>query len=216
MKPQFTSRLGNKVMFVTQGSKCWKLTATCSSAVPELECNHEEADTRIVLHAKHANSPVVIHADNTDVMVLLICHSRLLGTTYMKRSRGSKAIIIQLDKIKEKLLKELPSGITAQDFLKSLSCVHALTGCDSVSAFSGKGKGKAFKLMMENERHVRALVDLGSSWELSDETLKNIEEFVCELYGKKCNDVGLLRYDLYCAKGGKVEPEALPPCRSSL
>ena len=69
-KPQFTSRLGNKVMFLTQGSKCWKLTATCTSAVPELKCNHEEADTRMVLHAKHANSPIVIHADDTDVMVL--------------------------------------------------------------------------------------------------------------------------------------------------
>ena len=94
--------------------------------------------------------------------------------------------------------------------------MHALTGCDSVSAFSGKGKGKVFKLMMKKERYVKALVDLGSSWELSDETAKNIEEFVCELYGKKCNDSDLLRYDLYCAKGDKVEPEALPPCRSSL
>ena len=192
------------------------MTATCTSAVPELECNHEEADTGMVLHAKHANSPVVIHADDTDVMVLLICHSRLLGTTYMKTGRGLKARIIQLDKIKVKLLKELPSEITAHDFLKALCGMYALTGCDSVSAFSGKEKGKAFKLMMEKERYVQASVDLGSSWKLSDKTLKNIEEFVCELYGKKCNDVDLLRYDLYCAKGSKVEPEALPPCRSSL
>ena len=32
---------------------------------------------------------------------------------------------------------------------------------------------------------------------------------------KRCQDINLLRYDLYCAKGVKVEPEALPPCRSS-
>ena len=69
--------------------------------------------------------------------------------------------------------------------------------------------------MMKKEGYVKALVDLGSPWEISDETLKNIEAFVCELYGKKCNDVDLLKYDLYCAKAGKVEPEALPPCRSS-
>ena len=100
-KPQFTSRLGNKVMFVAQGSKCWKLTAACTSAVPEFDCNHEEADTHMVIHTKHANSPIVIHADDTDVMVLLICHSRLLGTTCMKTGRGSKARIIQLDKIKK-------------------------------------------------------------------------------------------------------------------
>ena len=70
--------------------------------------------------------------------------------------------------------------------------------------------------MMKKERYVKALVDLGSSRELSVETLKNIEEFVCELYGKKCNDLDFLRYDLYCTKGGKVEREALPPSCSSL
>lgn len=26
----------------------------------------------------------------------------------------------------------------------------------------------------------------------------------------------MLRYELYCAKGGKVDPEALPPCRMTL
>lgn len=26
----------------------------------------------------------------------------------------------------------------------------------------------------------------------------------------------VLRYEIHCAKGGKVEPEALPPCQSSL
>ena len=94
----------------------------------------------MVIHAKHANNPIVIHADDTDVMVLLICHNRLLGTTCMKTGRGSKARIIQPGKIKRKLPKELPSGITAQDFLKSLCGVHALTGCNSVSAFSGNSE----------------------------------------------------------------------------
>ena len=38
----------------------------------------------------------------------------------------------------------------------------------------------------------------------------------CPLYGKKGQNVDLLRYELYCAKGGKVDPEALLPCRTSL
>ena len=29
-------------------------------------------------------------------------------------------------------------------------------------------------------------------------------------------EVNLLRYQLHCAKAGKVEPEGLPPCKSSL
>ena len=68
---------------------------------------------------------------------------------------------------------------------------------------------------MKKQKFVKTLADLGSSWELSDET-EVVEDFICERYGKKCQNINLLRYDLYCAKGGKVEPEALPPCRSSL
>ena len=29
-------------------------------------------------------------------------------------------------------------------------------------------------------------------------------------------DINALRYQLYCSKGGKVEPEGLPPCKSNL
>ena len=215
-RSEYTSRLGNKVLYITEGSKCWKLTTGSTDNVPELESSHEEADTRMILHAKHTNGPVVVHADDTDVIVLLLTHSDLLGTVYMRTGRGSKARIIPLAPIKEKLLKQLSPGITAHDFLKSLCGLHALTGCDSVSSLSGKGKTKAFKLAMKKQKFVKALADLGSSWELSDETLEVVEDFICELYGKRCQDIDLLRYNLYCAKGGKVESEALPPCRSSL
>ena len=30
------------------------------------------------------------------------------------------------------------------------------------------------------------------------------------------NGIDLLRYQLYCAKGGKVDPDALPPCKATL
>ena len=57
---------------------------------------------------------------------------------------------------------------------------------------------------MKKQKFVKALAGLGSSWELSDETLEVIEDFICELYGNRCQDIDLPRYDLYCAKGGKV------------
>ena len=193
-RSEYTSRLGNKVLYVTESSKCWKLTTGTTDNVPELESSHEEADTRMILHAKHTNCPVVIHADDTDVIVLMLTHSDLLGTVYMRTGRGSKARIIPLAPIKEKLLKQLSPGITAHDFLKSLCGLHALTGCDSVSSLCGKGKAKAFKLAMKKQKFVKALADLGSSWELSNETLELVEDFICELYGKRCQDIDFLRF----------------------
>ena len=85
-----------------------------------------------------------------------------------------------------------------------------------MSAFAGKGKWKALKLLLKNKCYVTAMMELSESWQLSDETFNGIESFVYHLYGKKYQDVDLLRYELHCAKGSKVEPEALPPCRLSL
>ena len=71
-KSEYASRLGNKVLYVTEGSKCRKLTTGSTDNVPELESSHEEADTRMIPQVNHANGLVVIHADDTDVMVLLL------------------------------------------------------------------------------------------------------------------------------------------------
>ena len=79
--------------FVTHNEECWKLQSSSISLVPELKCSHKEADTRMILHAKHIQGPVLIHADNTDVLVLLLSGS---NDVYMKTGRGSKSRIIQV------------------------------------------------------------------------------------------------------------------------
>ena len=85
--------------------------------MPELKCSHEEADTRMILHAKHIQGPVLIHADDTHVLVLLLSGSNVLGDVYMKTGRGSKSRIIQIKRIVENLTKDLVTGIRVQDFL---------------------------------------------------------------------------------------------------
>ena len=50
-KPEFTSKLESKLLFVTLGEEYWKLGSTGIEAVPELQSDHEEADTRMILHA---------------------------------------------------------------------------------------------------------------------------------------------------------------------
>lgn len=53
-------------------------------------------------------------------------------------------------------------------------------------------------------------------WAVSGETSEETEALVCQLYGKKCQSVDVLHYEIHCARGGKVKPEPLPPCKSSL
>ena len=61
-------------MYVTCECECWKLDSAGSERVDELQCNHKEADTCMVLHARHAESTCVIHSDDMDVLVLLLSH----------------------------------------------------------------------------------------------------------------------------------------------
>ena len=50
---EFRRKLGERKLFVTTQDEFWKLQPTTSEQVPELQCNHEEADTRMILHAQH-------------------------------------------------------------------------------------------------------------------------------------------------------------------
>lgn len=127
-------------MLLTIQDECWKLESTTSEPVPELKCSHKQVDTRMILHAQHAGGTCVIHSDDTDVQILLFSHSQALGKCFIKKGRGTKTRKIELSIVAESLFKQISPGISEQDFLKALIGVHALIGCDDVSAFSGKGK----------------------------------------------------------------------------
>ena len=61
------------------------------------------------------------------------------------------------------------------NLLIALIGVHALTGCGTVSAFSGKGKWKVIgQLLLTNESYVKAMVEIGETWSLSDATFNVI------------------------------------------
>ena len=49
----FRGRLSNRTMYVTTKDPCWRVEVTTCEPVPELQCNHKEGDTRMVLHARH-------------------------------------------------------------------------------------------------------------------------------------------------------------------
>ena len=106
--------------------------------MPELQSNHEEADTRMILHARHVQGSCIIHVDDTDVLVLILSHSNTLDAAYMKAGRGSKIRIINIKSVRDQIAKDVPPGASLQDFLKCLIGLHSLTGCDTVSAFAGK------------------------------------------------------------------------------
>ena len=55
---QFRSKLGQRLLYVTEENLCWKIRLHDSELVPALESSHEEADTHIILHAQHAQNNI--------------------------------------------------------------------------------------------------------------------------------------------------------------
>ena len=72
-----------KVIFITSEEKCWKITGESVEEVPELASSHEEADTRLLLHASHAaqegHEAVIAITEDTDVFVLLLSFCRTMN-----------------------------------------------------------------------------------------------------------------------------------------
>ncbi len=100
----------------------------------------------------------------------------------------------------------------------SLACMHAYTGYDTVSAFAGKGKAKALKLLSKNKEIQDTFLKLGQEWDLSPDLMDKLEAFTCLLYAPKASSMKIndLRYHLFCAKKGEIESHQLPPCRDCL
>ena len=97
-----------------------------------------------------------------------------------------------------------------------LPSLHAMTGCDSVSAFASKGKKKALGIVQLNPVLREFVGSLGEGVPARVEDLDKLEQFVCALYNDhKCNSVNKLRYKVFC-KSKNMQSHQLSPTRAAL
>ena len=101
---------------------------------------------------------------------------------------------------------------------RCLPGVQAFTGCDSVSAFAGKGKLTTLKLARQNPSIQVLFQRVGMEWEVSMELFMELQQFTCPINAPNSgtDDVNLLRYRLFCAKKGDIVSRLLPPCQDTL
>ena len=196
--------LKNINFYVCSGACCVRLTSTdgeqiSRSEVLKLTCSHEEADARLFLRAAHAarsrESTTIIKSPDTDVAVIGIYaasldvfrHVRLLWLTGTKDRRR----FVHLSRLAHALGTEI---------CKSLPGYHAFIGCDTTSAFYGKGKKRSFEILIK-DRTIRAgMAGLGVAPECTLDTQKSCELFVCRLYGQQnCTSINEARYKIFCA-----------------
>ena len=113
------------------------------------ECNHEEADTRIVVHVFHAiqadqAKSVEVRTVDTDVIVILVGKFHYLKAIqhrldlWVGFGTGRNFSFININ------INIIYAGL-GEARSRSLPMFHALTGCDTTSTFYGKSKKSAWR-----------------------------------------------------------------------
>ena len=213
--------IGDLDVYVAFDESCIKLGPNGRSRnVPALASNHEEADTRMLLHAKNIGeentAKIVILTPDTDVFLISLgVAEQIRNSLFIRTGTQNKTRIISLGKVKESLAIRFDVEDIEQA-CRALLGLHAFTGCDTVSAFSGKGKSKPLKLMLKENSYISLFSSFGNEPSLSETQHTTLQQFVCNLYGHTEESTDVVRYKLYSARQGRLEAKCLPPCSDSL
>jgi len=170
---------------------------------PEMRSDHEEADTRLVLHAKIASQHhenVIIWSPDTDVAVIGISHcSSIPAQVFFATGSGKNQRLVCLSEIADQLGDEKS---------RNLPALHAFSGCDTTSSFYGKGKKSIAITALSDQNHLKALSGFGQHFQLSV-VPEGIENLVCKIYNSAVSSVNDARYELF--RTGSATDRSLPP-----
>ena len=178
-------------------------------------CTHEEADTRMILHledaVQHGHNKVSIRTVDTDVVVLAVTTAQRLNICELWVAFGVG-----------KHFRHIPAHEIAKALGPS-SCIglpmfHALTGCDTVSFFGGRGKKTAWEVWKVYADVTPAFCTLTARPTLLtiDTWLERVERFVVLLYDRTSSQMSVndARMQLFTQKGRTID--GLPPTKAAL
>ncbi|KAJ8372700.1 hypothetical protein AAFF_G00277690 [Aldrovandia affinis] len=179
-------------------------------------CSHEEADTRIFVHARHATEAgskvIMVKASDTDVVIIAVSVLQAL------QELGLQQLWVAFGQGQH--LRWVPVHdlcCTLAEKSKGMLFFHAFTGCDVVSAFRGKGKKSAWQTWDVCDEASGVFSKLSQYPPVvDDEDLKTLEKFVVMMYDRSSTAEGVddARLDMFARKQRPYE--AIPPTRSAL
>ena len=156
------------------------------SSAPTVEGNnHEEADSLMVHCIKRLateSSDVVVYSNDTDVSVLLISHSEMLRC-------HSIVVVWAEDEVLDILSIAAHLGPRKS---RALLSFHAITGCDTVEKFHGKGKESwmgVFKNLGSPD--IEALISFPTA--ITADVVCAVEKILCKAYLPKTSKITELK-----------------------
>ena len=208
----------SNAVLVTKEENVLTSTNYTNMSLEELApCTHEEADTRIFLHAWHAAregyKSLLVDANDTDIVVLAI--SLMSSLTAL----GLKEMWVRFGKGEHTRwipIHDLVSTLGPQKS-KGMLFFHAFTGCDVVSGFNGKGKKTAWQTWnVFNEVSATFAKLSHNPSEIEESDLQTLEKYVVLMYDRSSitSSVDEARLDLFARKQRSYD--LIPPSQNAL
>ncbi len=202
----------SKGVYITRGT----FVVCKGNSQPILECTHEEADTRVVVHIihclTHGYRRIKVRTVDTDIVVILIGKFFYMQQHYPEIELwvafgvGKQFRCIHVNAICNKLGK---------DVSRSLPVFHAFSGCDTTSCFNGIGKKTALKAWKSFPGATKSFLHIHDnpfeSFKCSSEHFQTLERLTVVMYDKSSlhHSVNETRRELFTKKARSMEN--LPP-----
>lgn len=217
---------GRKVVLICEGDAyCYTSEdgiKTERTMLDGIKSTQEETDTRIILYCLYAQDLgykiVQVRTPDSDIFFILLHYiDRLAGITVLfDTGSGKHRKLINMTEIGEAYTPERRAALLA---------LHAFCGCDTTSAFKGRGHVLPIKTLEKLPRFSRPLASLGESWEVGEDLLSELEQYTCAMYGNSrftsVDELRLFKLKEKC--DGKpatamrnMDMGTLPPCRKCL
>ena len=178
-----------------------------------------DADTLVVncalALAKHG-TPVFVISNDTDILVLLIYQfTESMADIYMTSEGTQQAL--QSSKVTS--IRSLRCAV-GSDVATQLLAIHALSGCDTTSAFFGHGKASVFKKISKSTSSLEQTEIIGSQTATRQAIVAAGLQLISFVYGGKSADsLNHLRYvtfmNITASSSKQLRPERLPPTESA-
>ncbi|XP_031340958.1 uncharacterized protein LOC116169072 [Photinus pyralis] len=170
-----------QIQFATSGGfenvTDFKTNVELGDSCKFLTSDHEEADTRIILHVLSAKmagyTRCIVECSDTDVLVLLVHFKKqLIPELWMKVGKGENLRYIPIHDIN-----------MSENLSNNLPAFHALTGCDTTSQFGGFGKKTCWKVYLAYSHYLNGV----GMDDISEELFIRMYNFVLKIYSKNPN-----------------------------
>ena len=192
-----------KEVFVTSGMR----VLTKGTSRQMIPCDHEEADTRLLVHVidslNAGCSTCLVRTVDTDVVVILIGMFHHLLTLNLSAkiwlAFGTGKNFAYFD------INSISSALGKQKSL-ALPVFHSFIGCDTTSTFFGKGKKFAWEAWNCYTEATRAFIYI-AKLDTDSQYFHHLERFTVVLYNKTNNLECVIeaRMELFCQRNRPME-----------